>query len=224
MSERLWEKVDDYFDAAVVRPDAALEAALEASDAAGLPRISVSAAHGKLLFLLARLIDAHRILEVGTLGGYSTIWLARGLAPGGKLVSLEAVEKHASVARANIARAGLAASVDIRVGQALQTLPLLAAEGFSPIDLAFIDADKQNNSAYFDWALKLSRPGSVIVVDNVVREGAVIRPDSKDASVQGVRALAERIAAERRVDATAIQTVGVKGYDGFLVARVREKP
>jgi len=222
MTERLWEKVDEYFDGALVRPDAALQAALDASDAAGLPRISVSAAHGKLLFLLARMLDARRILEVGTLGGYSTIWLARGLAAGGKLVSLEAVDKHARVARENIARAGLGDRVEVRVGQALQSLPLLAAEDFAPVDLAFIDADKQNNAAYFGWALKLARPGSLIVVDNVVREGAVIRRDSSDASVKGVRALAELLQAEPRVEATAIQTVGAKGYDGFLVARVKD--
>jgi len=221
MTSRLWQDVDRYITDTLVQPDEALDAALAASDAAGLPQISVSPAHGKLLWILARLQRARRILEIGTLGGYSTIWLARGLAAGGRLITLEALEKHAAVARANIARASLSSVVEIRVGQALATLPLI---NDGPFDLTFIDADKQNNAEYFTWALKLSRPGSLIVVDNVVREGAVIRPDSKDASVQGVRALAERIAAERRVDATAIQTVGVKGYDGFLVARVREKP
>jgi len=201
-----------------VQPDAALDAALEASDAAGLPQISVSPAHGKLLWTFARLLSARRILEIGTLGGYSTIWLARGMAPGGRLVTLEAVEKHAAVARSNLARAGLSAVVDVRVGQALATLPSIAG----PFDLAFIDADKQNNAEYFRWALKLSRPGGLIIVDNVVREGAVIDAGSGNAAVQGVRRLNDLIAKESRVSATAIQTVGVKGYDGFLVALVLE--
>ena len=201
-----------------MQPDAALDAALEASDAAGLPQISVSPAHGKLLWTFARLLSARRILEIGTLGGYSTIWLARGMAPGGRLVTLEAVEKHAAVARSNLARAGLSAVVDVRVGQALATLPSIAG----PFDLAFIDADKQNNAEYFRWALKLSRPGGLIIVDNVVREGAVIDAKSSNAAVQGVRRLNDLIARESRVSATAIQTVGVKGYDGFLVALVLE--
>ncbi len=201
-----------------MQPDAALAAALEASDAAGLPPISVSPAHGKLLWTFARLLNARRILEIGTLGGYSTLWLARGLAPGGRLVTLEALDKHAVVARANLARAGLGDVVEVRVGKALDTLPSVAG----PFDLTFIDADKQNNAEYFSWALKLSRPGSLIVVDNVVREGAVIDAHSRDASVQGVRRLHELIAKERRVAATAIQTVGVKGYDGFAVALVLE--
>jgi predicted O-methyltransferase YrrM len=199
-----------------VQPDAALDAALEASDAAGLPRISVSPAHGKLLWTFARLLNARRILEIGTLGGYSTLWLARGLARDGRLITLEALEKHAKVARANIERAGLSSVVEVRVGQALATLPSLAG----PFDLTFIDADKQNNADYFSWALKLSRPGGLIVVDNVVREGAVIDARSRDAAVQGVRRLNELIAKERRVAATAIQTVGIKGYDGFAVALV----
>jgi predicted O-methyltransferase YrrM len=201
-----------------VRPDAALDAALEASDAAGLPRISVSPAHGKLLWTFARLLNARRILEIGTLGGYSTLWLARGLARDGRLITLEALEKHAKVARANIERAGLSSVVEVRVGQALATLPSLAG----PFDLTFIDADKQNNADYFSWALKLSRPGGLIVVDNVVREGAVIDARSRDAAVQGVRRLNELMAKERRVAATAIQTVGIKGYDGFAVALVLE--
>jgi len=201
-----------------VQPDESLADALEASDAAGLPAISVSPAHGKLLWTFARLLNARRILEIGTLGGYSTIWLARGMAPGGKLVTVEAVEKHATVARANIERAGLSAVVEVRVGQALATLPGING----PFDLTFIDADKQNNAEYFGWALKLSRPGGLIIVDNVVRDGAVIDVDSRNASVQGVRRLNDLIAKERRVSATAIQTVGAKGYDGFLVALVLE--
>jgi len=213
---QLWEEVDRYIGDTLVRPDEALQAALDASDAAGLPAISVSPAHGKLLWLLARMLDAKRILEIGTLGGYSAIWLARGLAPGGRLVTLEAVEKHAAVARKNLERAALAQAVEVRVGPALATLPQL--EG--PFDLSFIDADKQNNAEYFRWALRLSRPGSVIVVDNVVREGAVVDARSRDVAVLGVRKLNELIAAEPRVAATAIQTVGVKGYDGFAVALV----
>jgi predicted O-methyltransferase YrrM len=213
---KLWDNVDRYIGDTLVQPDAALAAALEASDAAGLPAISVSPAHGKLLWLLARTLGAKRILEVGTLGGYSAIWLARGLAPGGRLVTLEALEKHAAVARRNLAGAGLSDVVEVRVGPALDTLPRL--EG--PFDLTFIDADKQNNAEYFRWALKLSRPGSLIVVDNVVRDGAVIDARSRDAAVQGVRRLYELIATEPRVAATAIQTVGVKGYDGFAIALV----
>jgi len=212
----LWDKVDRYLEETLVRPDEALAAALEASDKAGLPAISVSPAHGKLLWLLARLVNAKRILEIGTLGGYSTIWLARALPPDGRLVTLEAVDKHARVASANIAKAGLEKKVEIRIGPALDTLPSLQG----PFDFSFIDADKQNNAEYFAWALKLSRPGSLIVVDNVVREGRVIDARSRDASVQGVRRLNELIAAEKRVTATAVQTVGVKGYDGFAVALV----
>jgi predicted O-methyltransferase YrrM len=213
---KIWDKVDGYIGEMLVRPDEALQAALAASDAAGLPPISVSPAHGKLLWILARLVGARRILEVGTLGGYSAIWLARALPAGGRLVSLEALERHAAVARTNLDRAGLGDQVEIIVGQALATLPSL--EG--PFDFTFIDADKQNNAAYFAWALKLSRPGALIVVDNVVRDGAVADPRSRDASVLGVRRLNELIAAEPRVSATAVQTVGVKGYDGFAIALV----
>ena len=212
----LWDKVDQYIADTLVQPDEALAAALEASDKAGLPAISVSPSHGKLLWILARLVNAKRILEVGTLGGYSAIWMARALPEGGKLISLEAVTKHAEVARKNIERAGLSAKVEVRVGQALASLPSLQG----PFDFAFIDADKQNNAEYFAWALKLARPGSVIVVDNVVRDGKVIDARSRDASVQGVRRLNELLAVEKRVSATAVQTVGMKGYDGFAVALV----
>ena len=211
-----WEKVDRYIADKLVPKDDALEAALRSSDEAGLPAISVSPTHGKMLWILARLVNAKRILEIGTLGGYSAIWMARALSPDGRLVSLEAVEKHAQVARKNIERAGLAKKVEVRVGKALDTLPSLQG----PFDRSFIDADKQNNAEYFSWALKLSRPGGLIVVDNVVRDGKVIDARSKDASVQGVRRLNELIAAERRVSATALQTVGIKGYDGFAVALV----
>lgn len=213
---KLWDDVDRYISDTLVRPDEALDAALRASDEAGLPAISVSPAHGKLLWMLARLVNAKRVLEIGTLGGYSTIWLARGMADGGRLVTLEYVDKHAEVARANLQRAGLANRIEIRVGAALDTLP--SVQG--PLDLTFIDADKQNNAEYFRWALKLSRPGSLIVVDNVVRDGRVIDERSRDASVQGVRKLNNLLAKETRVSATAIQTVGSKGYDGFTIALV----
>jgi predicted O-methyltransferase YrrM len=212
----IWDKVDRYFEEKLVQSDEALEAALAASDKAGLPAISVSPSHGKLLWILAKLVNARRILEIGTLGGYSAIWMARALPSDGRLVTLEAMDKHAKVARANIARAGLEKKVEIRVGQALETLPTLQG----PFDLSFIDADKQSNPQYFTWALKLSRPGSLIVVDNVVRDGKVIDARSRDASIQGVRRLNELIAAEKRVSATAVQTVGAKGYDGFAVAMV----
>ncbi len=215
-----WVDVDRYYADALARPDEALQAALAASDAAGLPAISVSACQGRMLQLLAQMQHARHILEVGTLGGYSAIWLARALPPGGRLVTLEASPLHAGVARSNLARAGLADVADVRVGPALETLPVLAAEGSPPFDFTFIDADKANNPEYFAWALKLSRPGSVIVVDNVVRDGAVLDAASKDAGVRGVRRLTALIAATPNVTATAVQTVGAKGYDGFILARV----
>jgi predicted O-methyltransferase YrrM len=220
MTEELWTAVDRYLGDLLAPGDPALEEALVTSAAAGLPAINVSPVQGKLLHLLARAIGARNILEIGTLGGYSTIWLARALPEGGRLISLEADPRHAEVARANIARAGLQAIVEVRLGMALDTLPGLAAERTEPFDFVFIDADKPNNEAYFDWALKLSRPGSIIVVDNVVREGEVIDADSDSSTVQGVRRLLGRLAAEPRVGATAIQTVGAKGYDGFAIALV----
>ena len=215
-----WTAVDSYFAAEFAIADDALAAALRASDAAGLPPISVSACQGKLLQLLARMQNARNILEVGTLGGYSAIWLARALPPDGQLITLEASAKYADVARANLARAGLSDTVDVRVGPALESLPKIAAEARPPFDLTFIDADKASNAEYFAWALKLSRKGSVIVVDNVARDGAVVDATSRDAGVRGVRRLAALIAATPNVDATAIQTVGAKGYDGFILARV----
>ena len=220
MTEDQWNAVDRYFTDLLVSPDAALDAALAASAAAGLPAINVSPAQGKLLHLLARAVGARSILEIGTLGGYSTIWLARALPEGGRIISLEADTGHAEVARANLTRAGLADVVEVRLGLALDTLPRLAAEGREPFDLVFVDADKPNNAAYFDWALRLSHPGSVIVVDNVVRGGEVIDAASDSPTVQGVRRFLERLAAEPRVTATAIQTVGNKGYDGFAIALV----
>jgi predicted O-methyltransferase YrrM len=220
MSQDQWTSVDAYINGLLVPSDAALDAALASSTAAGLPAINVAPNQGKLLHLLARIHGARSILEIGTLGGYSTIWLARALSPGGKVVTLEADPKHAEVARTNLARANLAGVVDVRVGAALDTLPQIAREGLGPFDLFFIDADKANIPHYFKWALDLSRPGSVIIVDNVVRGGAVLDAASADPNVQGVRRFNELVAAERRVSATAIQTVGSKGYDGFAIALV----
>jgi predicted O-methyltransferase YrrM len=204
----------------LVPPDAALDAALATSATAGLPEIAVSPNHGKLLHLLAKIQGARKILEIGTLGGYSTIWLARALAPGGHLITLENDPRHADVARANLGNAGLGRLVQVRVGAALDTLPQLVAEGRGPFDLFFIDADKVNTPSYFTWALTLSRPGSLIIVDNVIRDGAVADASSTDQAVQGMRQFFERVRSEPRVEATAIQTVGVKGYDGLALLRV----
>ena len=220
MTQERWTAVDEYIGGLLLQPDPALDAALTDSAAAGLPPINVSPAQGKLLQLLARLQGARAILEIGTLAGYSTIWLARALPPGGRLITLEAEPKHAEVARANIARAGLSDVVELRLGPALETLPRLAAEGRGPFDLIFIDADKQSTAEYFAWALRLARRGSLIMVDNVVRNGAVADADSADPSIQGIRRFNEVLAAEGRVSATAIQTVGSKGYDGFALALV----
>ena len=217
--EKQWTDVDRYITDQLVPSDSALDAALAASAANGLPAINVAPNQGKLLQVLARSINAKRILEVGTLGGYSTIFLARALAPGGKLITLEYEPKHADVARANIERAGLSHLVDIRLGKAIDTLPKLAAEGVGPFDLVFIDADKPGNADYFAWAMKLTHVGSVIIVDNVVRKGAVLDA-AGDANVQGARRLFEAMAKEPRVSSTAVQTVGSKGYDGFAIAVV----
>ena len=219
MTEELWTAVDRFISEVVVPPDPALEAALAASEAAGLPPIQVAPNQGKLLALLVQIRQARTVLEIGTLGGYSTIWMARALPAGGRLVTLEADPKHAEVARANLARSGLSDVVEVRLGPALDTLPRLAAEGVA-FDLAFIDADKQNNPAYFSWAVELSRPGSVIVVDNVVRDGAVIDAGSTDAAIQATRRLYEVLGAQSGVTATVIQTVGSKGYDGLAIALV----
>lgn len=220
MNPEQWTAVDRYITDLLVAPDPALEAALAASLAAGLPPINVAPNQGKLLQLLARIHGARSILEIGTLGGYSTIWLARALPPGGRLVTLESEPKHAEVARANLARAQLGDIVELRVGRAQDTLPRLAAEGREPFDFIFIDADKPSLAEYFGWALKLARRGSVIVVDNVVRRGAVVDPASSDPAVQGVRRFNELLARERRVSATELQTVGSKGHDGFALALV----
>lgn len=213
-----WHEVDEFVDATLVRPDESLEQARAASDRAGLPPIAVSAAQGKLLHLIARMIGARRVLEIGTLGGYSAIWMARALPAGGQLVSLELDPRHAEIARSNVERAGLASVVEIRVGPALDTLAVIEGD---PFDLTFIDADKERIPEYFDRSVHLSRPGAVIVVDNVVRAGALVQRGADDARVLGVRRFHEELAGRDDVDATTIQTVGSKGYDGFTLAVVR---
>jgi len=224
MNQEVWTAVDQYINGLLVPSDPALDAALAASDSAGLPTIQVSPTQGKLLHLLARLQGAKNILEIGTLGGYSTIWLARALPPGGRLLTLEADAKHAEVARGNFRRAGLEYLIELRLGPALETLPHVAAEGRGPFDFVFIDANKSTMAEYFDWALKFSRPGSLIIADNVIRHGGVIDAKSDDPDIQGVRRFNERVATEPRVSATEIQTVGSKGYDGFALALVLVGP
>ncbi|MBX6360387.1 O-methyltransferase [Pseudacidobacterium ailaaui] len=216
MSKKKWTAVDNYLHSTLVPSDPALDAALETMQRAGLPQIQVTASQGKLLHLLARLQGAKKVLEIGTLGGYSTIWLARALRPGGKLITIEADPKHARVATENIARAGLSAKVEVRQGKALAILPELTG----PFDLIFIDADKRNNPRYFEWALKLSRKGSLIFVDNVIREGEILDTNSTDPDLRGTRKLFQKMATDPRVIATAQQTVGSKGHDGFAMALV----
>lgn len=220
MTHEPWCAVDDYFTRTIVGEDRALEAALAANAAAGLPEIGVSAPLGKLLHLLARMAGARNALEIGTLGGYSSIWIARALPPNGRLVTLEANEKHATIARENIARANLSEKAEVRVGPALENLPKIEAEGGAPFGFVFIDADKSNNATYLAWALRLSQPGTVIVVDNVVRDGAIIRKTAASPDVVGVRRMFDLIAEEPRLSATAIQTVGGKGWDGFVLGIV----
>jgi predicted O-methyltransferase YrrM len=220
MTEPLWTSVDDYITSLFVPPDPVLQETLAISEAAELPSISVAPNEGKLLMLLAQLCGARNILEIGTLGGYSTIWLARGMAPGGALITLEANPKHSEVARANIARAGLTEVVEVRLGPAIDTLAQLAADRHAPFDLIFIDADKENYPAYLAASLKLSRRGTLIIADNVIRDGEVINPDSSDPRVQGARRFNQLLADEPRVRATAIQTVGRKGHDGMAIAIV----
>ena len=220
MSQEQWTRVDEYWAGLFVPSDAALDSAQSASQRAGLPAISVAANQGKFLALLAQMQGARRVLEVGTLGGYSTIWLARALPPEGRVVTLELDPKHAEVARQNLERAGVASRVDVRVGRALDSLAVLHTENVAPFDFVFIDADKQSIPEYFEWALKLSQPGSVIVVDNVVRRGAILDERSSDPNVLGVRRFNELLAKTPGVSATAIQTVGSKGYDGFALVRV----
>ncbi len=220
MSQELWTEVDNYICDLLVPSDPALVAALKASEAAGLPAIQVSPTQGKFLNLLVRLMQATRILELGTLGGYSTIWMARALTTKGRLMTVDANAKHIEVARTNIAFAGLSDRVEFRIGAALDVLPELAREGQGPFDLIFIDANKSNMPEYFDWAVRVSRPGSLILVDNVIRDGKVLDRSSTDADIQGMRRFNERVAAEKRVSATELQTVGSKGYDGFAMAVV----
>ena len=218
---KIWSQVDEYICDKLLGDDNLLDAALKDSEAAGLPAIAVTPAQGKFLQILAEMIGARSVLEIGTLGGYSTIWFARALPTDGHIITLEVDPTHADVARKNFARAGLQRMIELRLGAALETLPLLVAEQSGPFDLIFIDADKPNIPAYFDFAIKLSRPGSLIIVDNVVRDGGVVDAKSKDPSIQGVRRFIDQLGRDKRVTATAIQTVGSKGYDGFAIARVR---
>jgi len=220
MTKQLWDSVDTLIDDVLLGEDAALAGALRRNAEAGLPAIDVSPAQGKFLHLLARIAGARRILEIGTLGGYSTIWLARALPDDGKVITLELEQHHADVARENIAEAGLAPKVEVIVGPAIESLKRLQAGAAGPFDLVFIDADKPNNVNYLTAALALSRPGTVIVCDNVIRNGAVVDANSADANVQGARAALAFIGSDPRLDGTAIQTVGAKGYDGFAIALV----
>jgi predicted O-methyltransferase YrrM len=220
MTQETWTAVDQYINDVLIPNDPVLEAVLRSSADAGLPSIQVSPPQGKLLHLLVRAMGAHNVLEIGTLGGYSTIWMARALPSGGRVLTLEADAKHAEVAWTNFARASLTGVIEQRLGPALDTLPKIAAEGLGPFDLIFIDANKSTMAEYFEWSLKLSRPGSIIIADNVIRNGAVVDAASKDADIRGVRRFNERLAEEKRVSATEIQTVGSKGYDGFALALV----
>jgi predicted O-methyltransferase YrrM len=219
LNDEIWGRVDQYLMETVIRPDDVMKTTLAMCDSAGLPSISVSAAQGKLLELLVRIMNAKNVLEVGTLGGYSTIWMARALGPGGKVTTIEYDAKHADVARTNFERAGVCDRVELIVAKALDVLPTLASQNRPPFDLSFIDADKQSNAEYFDFAVKLSRKGALVIVDNVIRGGKVIE-DSDDPGVQGVRRMNDRIKGDPRVRATTIQTVGAKNYDGLLFAVV----
>jgi len=220
MNKQLWTDVDQYTTDLLIPPDPVLDAVLAASDEAKLPSISVSPSQGKLLMLLAKLAGATRILEIGTLGGYSSIWLARALPPGGRLITLEANPKHAEVAGKNITRGGFGDSVEVRLGDARAGIQQLAGEKGAPFDLIFIDADKQSIPHYLEWSLKMSHRGTLIIIDNVIRDGALIDGTSQDANVQGARRMHEMLASEPRISATTIQTVGSKGYDGFTLALV----
>ena len=220
MTKDVWEAVDKYFDEMLIPHDSALDDALAAASAENLPAIQVSSVQGKLLHLLARIMSARNILEIGTLGGYSTIWMAQALPEGGRIITLEADPKHAEVAQKNFARAGVENKVELRLGKALDTLPKVAADGRGPFDMFFIDANKSNMPEYFEWSLKLARKGSVIIADNVVREGAVLDGKSKDADIQGIRRFLEMVGKEKRVSGTALQTVSTKNYDGFALVLV----
>ncbi len=220
MDQEHWNSVERYTAGLLAMADPPLREAVADSAKAGLPAIQVSPVEGKMLMIWAQAVGAKRILEIGTLGGYSAIWLARALPKGGKLITLEAEAKHAEVARANIARAGLADKVDIRLGLAIESLPKLAAENGGPFDFTFVDADKEHTWDYFDWAVKMSRRGSLIAIDNVIRHGALVNGDSTDVDVRGMRRFCEMVAKDKRVNASVIQTVGSKGYDGFALAVV----
>lgn len=222
MTQQLWTDVDSYLEDRLLPPDPILDAAQARANAAGLPQIQVAPNQGKFLCLLAQAMGARSILEIGTLGGYSTIWLARAVAPAGRVVSLELSETNARVASANLADAGLSSVAQVRVGPALDSLAALTAKREGPFDLVFIDADKVNIPAYFDWSMKLTRAGSLIIIDNVVRDGAVAEAASTDPSVRAIRALNDRLKTDARVSATTIQTVGVKGHDGFTLILVLE--
>lgn len=221
MDQNRWNAVDRYLTETLLPHDQRIEDALEANACAGLPAIDVAPNQGKLLHLLARVQRARRILEIGTLGGYSTIWLARALPPDGQLITLELNPAHAAVASSNLQRAALSSLVDIRVGPALDSLATLSAQQAEPFDLIFLDADKPNNPNYLDWAVKLSRPGTLIIADNVVRDGFIVDEASTDPAVQGTRSFLEKLGKHPQLDATAIQTVGMKGYDGFALAVVK---
>jgi predicted O-methyltransferase YrrM len=221
-AQNTWTQVDDYFSQRLIAPDPALDAAIEANRQAELPAIDVTSLQGRFLELLVRMTKARRILELGTLGGYSTIWLARTLSADGCLVTLELEPSHAAVARANLERCGLLGRVDLRVGPAADSLRNLVKENSAPFDLVFIDADKASYPEYLEWSLRLSHPGTVLVGDNVVRDGKVIQPDNPDPNIQGVRRFSDLVASESRLSATVLQTVGSKGYDGFLLAIVGE--
>jgi predicted O-methyltransferase YrrM len=221
MDQDLWTSVDQYITDNLVHPDQALDQAVKSNSTSGLPAIDVAPNQGKLLYLLARIQRATSILEVGTLGGYSTIWMARALPPTGRLVTLELDPKHAAVAAANIERAGLSPLVDLRVGPALESLAHLHADNPAPFDLIFLDADKPNNPTYLEWAIQLSRPGTIIIGDNVIRDGAILDPNDPDPRVSGTRTFLERLGSHPRLEATALQTVGSKGYDGFAIAIVK---
>jgi predicted O-methyltransferase YrrM len=220
MSLKTWSAVDNYIAENLLPADTVLEAALRSNRSRGLPAIDVSPAQGKLLYLLARMNGAKRILEIGTLGGYSTIWLARALPKGGKVVTLELEQHHADVAQINFKMAGLSEKIELRVGPALKSLEDIGKKKAEPFDLVFIDADKPNNPNYLRWAMRLSRPGTVIICDNVIRDGAVLDENGSDPNVEGARAAFSFLAKESGLEATAIQTVGAKGYDGFVIAVV----
>lgn len=220
MSQEQWSAVDHYFDGLFAPAEDVLSAALQATADAGLPAINVSPGQGKLLHLIARMNHVHSILEIGTLGGYSTIWLARALPEDGRLITLEIDPAHAAVARANIARAGLGEKVEVRVGKAIESLPQIDEQGLGPFDLVFIDADKVSTPDYLTWAFRLTKPGSLIIIDNVVRNGAVADPNAADPNVQGVQKALAMLAEDKRVISAATQTVGSKGYDGFAIALV----